>query len=94
MSSVGIVLGLTAALSWGLADYFAAVASAGPGPSGSCSGSTSSPSRSLRSFVVGTGETLSDVSGGDLAWFLFLGLLGALSYSASTGRSQSARSRS
>ena len=31
MSSVGIVLGLTAALSWGLADYFARLADETPG---------------------------------------------------------------
>jgi drug/metabolite transporter (DMT)-like permease len=34
----------------------------------------------LALLVFGTGETVADVSGEDLAWFLFLGGLGALSY--------------
>jgi drug/metabolite transporter (DMT)-like permease len=80
VSSVGIVLGLTAALSWGLADYFAAVASRRAGSFRVVLGFHLVAVALLALLVFGTGETLSDVSGEDLAWFLFLGLLGALSY--------------
>jgi drug/metabolite transporter (DMT)-like permease len=80
VSSVGIVLGLTAALSWGLADYIAAVASRRAGSFRVVLGFHLVATALLALLLVGTGETLSDVSGQDLAWFLFLGLLGALSY--------------
>jgi drug/metabolite transporter (DMT)-like permease len=80
VSSVGIVLGLTAALSWGLADYFAALASRRAGSFRVVLGFHVVAVVLLALLVLGTGESLSDVSGGDLAWFLFLGLLGALSY--------------
>jgi drug/metabolite transporter (DMT)-like permease len=77
---MGIFLGLTAALSWGLADYFAAVASRRTGSFRVVLGFHLVAVLLLTLLLVGTGETLSDVSGGDLAWFAFLGLLGALSY--------------
>ena len=80
MSTVGIVLGLTAALSWGLADYFAAVASRRAGSFLVVLGFHLVAVVLLAILVFGTGETLSDVSGRDLAWFVFLGALGALSY--------------
>ena len=81
MSSVGIVLGLTAALSWGLADYFAAVASRRAGSFRVVLGfhlvavvllallARSEPGRRSRTSAAAT-------------WpgSLFLGLLGALSY--------------
>lgn len=79
---MGILLGLTAALSWGLADYFAAVASRRTGSFRVVLGFHLVAVVLLGLVLVGTGETLSDVSGGDLAWFMFLGLLGALSYVA------------
>ena len=77
---MGIVLGLTAALSWGLADYFAAVASRRAGSFRVVLGFHLVAVALLALLLVRTGETLSDVSSGDLAWFVFLGLLGALSY--------------
>jgi drug/metabolite transporter (DMT)-like permease len=80
VSSVGIVLGLTAALSWGLADYFAAVASRSAGSFRVVLGFHLVAVALLALLVFGTGETVADVSGEDLAWFLFLGGLGALSY--------------
>ena len=79
---MGILLGLTAALSWGLADYFAAVASRRTGSFRVVLGFHLVAVVLLALVLVGTGETLSDVSRGDLAWFMFLGLLGALSYVA------------
>jgi drug/metabolite transporter (DMT)-like permease len=77
---MGIVLGLTAALSWGLADYFAAVASRRAGSFRVVLGFHLVAVALLALLVVGTGETLADVGGEDLAWFVFLGSLGALSY--------------
>jgi drug/metabolite transporter (DMT)-like permease len=77
---MGIFLGLTAALSWGLADYFAAVASRRTGSFRVVLGFHLVAVVLLTLLLVGTGETLSDVSSDDLAWFAFLGLLGALSY--------------
>jgi drug/metabolite transporter (DMT)-like permease len=77
---MGILLGLTAALSWGLADYFAAVASRSAGSFRVVLGFHLVAVALLALLVFGTGETVADVSGEDLAWFLFLGGLGALSY--------------
>jgi len=77
---MGIVLGLTAALSWGLADYFAAVASRGAGSFRVVLGFHLVAVALLALLVFGTGETVADVGGEDLAWFLLLGFLGALSY--------------
>jgi drug/metabolite transporter (DMT)-like permease len=79
---MGILLGLTAALSWGLADYFAALASRRTGSFRVVLGFHLAAMVLLTVLVVGTGEGLSDVSGGDLAWFAFLGVLGAVSYLA------------
>ena len=77
---MGIFLGLTAALSWGLADYFAAVASRRAGSFRVVLGFHLVAVALLALLVFGTGETLADVGGEDLAWFLLLGFLGALSY--------------
>jgi drug/metabolite transporter (DMT)-like permease len=77
---MGIALGLTAALSWGLADYFAAVASRRAGSFRVVLGFHLVAVALLALLLVLTGETLSDLSSGDLAWFVFLGGLGALSY--------------
>jgi drug/metabolite transporter (DMT)-like permease len=77
---MGILLGLTAALSWGLADYFAAVASRRTGSFRVVLGFHLVAVVLLTLLLVGTGETLSEVTSDDLAWFAFLGLLGALSY--------------
>ena len=76
---MGIVLGLTAALSWGLADYFAAVASRQTGSFRVVLGFHLVAMVLLAVLLVVTGEGLSDVSGGDLAWLAFVGLLGGLS---------------
>jgi drug/metabolite transporter (DMT)-like permease len=77
---MGIALGLTAALSWGLADYFAAVASRRAGSFRVVLGFHLVAVALLALLVFGTGETLANVGGEDLAWFLLLGFLGALSY--------------
>jgi drug/metabolite transporter (DMT)-like permease len=77
---MGIVLGLTAALSWGLADYFAAVASRRAGSFRVVLGFHLVAVALLALLVFGTGEALADVGGEDLAWFVLLGFLGALSY--------------
>ena len=79
---MGILLGLTAALSWGLADYFAAMASRRSGPFRVVLGFHLAAMVLLTALLVATGEGLSDVSGGDLAWFAFLGVLGGVSYLA------------
>jgi drug/metabolite transporter (DMT)-like permease len=79
---MGIVLGLTAALSWGLADYFAAVASRQTGSFRVVLGFHLGAMVLLAVLLVVTGEGLSDVSGGDLAWLAFVGLLGGVSYVA------------
>ena len=79
---MGILLGLTAALSWGLADYFAALASRRTGSFRVVLGFHLAAMVLLTVLLVGTGDGLSDVSGGDLAWFAFLGVLGGISYLA------------
>jgi len=79
---MGILLGLAAALSWGLADYFAAVASRQTGSFRVVLGFHLVATVLLGGLLVVTGEGLSDVSGGDLAWFAVVGVLGALSYLA------------
>ena len=79
---MGILLGLTAALSWGLADYFAALASRRTGSFRVVLGFHLAAMVLLTLLLVVTGEGLSDVSGGDLAWFAFLGVLGGVSYLA------------
>jgi drug/metabolite transporter (DMT)-like permease len=79
---MGILLGLTAALSWGFADYFAAVASRQTGPFRVVLGFHVVAMVLLGGLLVVTGEGLSDVSGRDLAWFAVVGVLGGLSYLA------------
>jgi drug/metabolite transporter (DMT)-like permease len=79
---VGILLGLTAALSWGLADYFAALASRRTGSFRVVLGFHLAAMVLLTALLLATGEGLSDVSGADLAWFAFLGVLGGVSYLA------------
>jgi drug/metabolite transporter (DMT)-like permease len=79
---MGILLGLTAALSWGVADYFAALASRRAGSFRVVLGFHLAAMVLLTVLLLATGEGLSDVSGGDLAWFAFLGILGVASYLA------------
>jgi drug/metabolite transporter (DMT)-like permease len=79
---MGILLGLTAALSWGVADYFAALASRCAGSFRVVLGFHLAAMVLLTVLLLATGEGLSDVSGGDLAWFAFLGILGVASYLA------------
>ena len=79
---MGILLGLTAALSWGLADYFAAMASRRSGSFRVVLGFHLAAMVLLTALLVATGEGLSDVSRSDLAWFAFLGVLGGVSYLA------------
>jgi drug/metabolite transporter (DMT)-like permease len=79
---MGILLGLTAALSWGLADYFAALASRRTGAFRVVLGFHLAAMVLLAGLLLVTGEGLSDVSRGDLAWFAFLGVLGTVSYLA------------
>src|SRR5688572_5038554 len=79
---MGILLGLTAALSWGLADYFAALASRRTGSFRVVLGFHLAAMVFLTALLLVTGEGGSDVSAGDLAWFAFLGVLGAVSYLA------------
>ena len=79
---MGILLGLAAALSWGLADYFAAVASRRTGAFRVVLGFHLVAMTLLGLLVVATGEGLRDVSTSDLAWFALVGLLGGFSYLA------------
>jgi drug/metabolite transporter (DMT)-like permease len=79
---MGILLGLTAALSWGLADYFAALASRRTGSFRVVLGFHVGAMAMLVALVLATGEGFTDVTGGDLAWLAFVGVLGGLSYLA------------
>ena len=79
---MGIALGLAAALSWGLADYFAALASRRTGALQVVLGFHLVATALLAVAVFGTGDDLSDVSRSDLGWFVFVGALGWLSYLA------------
>jgi drug/metabolite transporter (DMT)-like permease len=79
---MGILLGLTAALSWGLADYFAALASRQTGAFRVVLGFHLAAMVLLAGLLGVTGEGLSDVSGEDLAWLAGVGVLGGLSYLA------------
>jgi drug/metabolite transporter (DMT)-like permease len=79
---MGIVLGLAAALSWGLADYVAAISSRRTGVLRVVLGFHLVATALLAVVLFGSGGGLSDVSGEDLAWFLFVGALGWLSYLA------------
>ncbi len=77
---MGIALGLAAALSWGLADYLAAVASRRTGSLRVVFGFHVVAIALLAVLLVASGESLAAVSAGDLAWFVLLGVLGWASY--------------
>ena len=79
---MGIFLGLTAALSWGFADYFATVASRQAGAFRVVLGFHVVAMVLLTGLMVVTGEGLADVSGADLAWLAGAGVLGGISYLA------------
>jgi drug/metabolite transporter (DMT)-like permease len=79
---MGIVLGLTAALSWGLADYFAALSSRRVGPLRVVLGFHLVAMVLLSVILFASGGGLSEVTGRDLAWFVLVGALGWLSYLA------------
>ena len=79
---MGIALGLAAALSWGLADYFAAMSSRRTGALRVVLGFHLLATALLAVILFASGGGLSDLTGGDLAWFAFLGVLGWLSYLA------------
>ena len=73
---MGIALGLAAALSWGLADYVAAVSSRRTGALRVVLGFHLAATALLAVVLFGSGGGLSEVSGEHLAWFAFVGLLG------------------
>jgi drug/metabolite transporter (DMT)-like permease len=77
---VGILLGLGAALSWGLADYLAAVASRRTGALRVVFGFHLVSLALLAVLVVASGESVRSVTGEDLAWFVLIGALGWGSY--------------
>jgi drug/metabolite transporter (DMT)-like permease len=79
---MGIALGLTAALSWGLADYFAALSSRRTGALRVVLGFHLTAMVLLTVLLFASGGGLSEVSGEDLAWFVLIGALGWLSYLA------------
>ena len=79
---MGIALGLAAALSWGLADYFAAMSSRQTGALRVVLGFHLLATALLAVILFASGGGLSDLTGGDLAWFAFVGVLGWLSYLA------------
>lgn len=79
---MGIALGLVAALSWGLADYFAALSARRTGALRVVLGFHLIATALLAVVVFASGDGLGDVSGGDLAWFVLIGALGWLSYLA------------
>jgi drug/metabolite transporter (DMT)-like permease len=79
---MGIALGLAAALSWGLADYFAALSSRRTGTLRVVLGFHLLATALLAVVVFASGDGLSDMSSRDLAWFGFVGALGWLSYLA------------
>jgi drug/metabolite transporter (DMT)-like permease len=77
---MGIALGLLAALSWGLADYFAAIASRQVGALRVVLGFHVVATLLLGVLVVLTDADLAAASSRDLLWFVLLGALGWLSY--------------
>jgi drug/metabolite transporter (DMT)-like permease len=79
---MGILLGLTAALSWGLADYFAAMASRRTGALRVVLGFHLVAMVLLAVLLFGSGGGLAEISRSDLVWFVFVGALGWLSYLA------------
>ncbi len=79
---MGIALGLMAALSWGLADYFAALSSRQTGALRVVLGFHLVATALLGLVVLLSGDGISDVGSRDFVWFAFLGVLGWLSYLA------------
>jgi drug/metabolite transporter (DMT)-like permease len=79
---VGIVLGLTAALSWGLADYFAAMSSRQTGALRVVLGFHLIATALLAVAVFASEDGVSGIDGPDLVWFVLIGALGWLSYLA------------
>jgi len=83
-AQLGIALGLGAALSWGLADYFAAVASRGVGPLRVVLGFHLFALIRLAILVLVT-DGLDRVTLGELAIFVVVGAVGWVSYLAFYG---------
>jgi len=81
---VGVALGLGAALSWGLADYFAAVASRGIGALRVVLGFHLAALIPLTVLVLVT-DALARVSLGQVALFVLVGAVGWVSYLAFYG---------
>jgi drug/metabolite transporter (DMT)-like permease len=81
---VGVVLGLGAALSWGLADYFAALASRGIGALRVVLGFHLFALIPLTVLVLATGA-LTKVTSHELMFYLAIGVVGWISYLAFYG---------
>ncbi len=81
---MGVVLGLGAALSWGLADYFAALASRGIGALRVVLGFHLFALIPLTVLVLATGA-LAKVSGTEIAFYVAIGAVGWVSYLAFYG---------
>lgn len=81
---MGVALGLGAALSWGLADYFAAVASRGIGALRVVLGFHLFALVPLTVLVLAS-DGLAKVSGGEVAFFVAIGAVGWVSYLAFYG---------
>src|SRR4249919_2368166 len=79
---MGIALGLAAALCWGLADYFAAIASRRTGALRVVLGFHVVATILLAIMLAATGGGLGGVSGEEIAWFALIGALGWMSYLA------------
>ncbi len=79
---MGIALGLAAALCWGLADYFAAIASRRTGALRVVLGFHVVATILLAILLAATGGGLGGVSGEEIAWFALIGALGWMSYLA------------
>ena len=77
---MGIGLGLGAALAWGLSDVLATVASRRTGAFRVVLGFHLVAVALLAVLVAATGEGVSGVSGGDLAWLAVVGVLGGVAY--------------
>lgn len=77
---MGIGLGLGAALAWGLSDVLATVASRRTGALRVVLGFHLVAVVLLAVLVAATGEGMSGVPGGDLAWLAVVGVLGGLAY--------------
>ena len=77
---MGIGLGLGAALAWGLSDVLATVASRRTGAFRVVLGFHLVAVVRLAVLVAATGEGVSGVSGGDLAWLAVVGVLGGVAY--------------